>query len=72
MTKTRKPKVTEGRAKPRAIAVGFFYSSVGPRRDVLRLEIDLKGVSFKARRLAVDRVMRLAERYDFISEGGDK
>ena len=50
---------------PRAIAVGFFYASKGSRRDVLRLEIDLKGTSQKDRKKAVGAVMKLADKYGF-------
>lgn len=62
MPKTSKPITLH---KPKAVAVGFFYSKKGPRSEVLRLEIDLKHTTTVDRHKAVNRIMRLAELYDF-------
>jgi hypothetical protein len=45
----------------RVISIGFFYSSTGRKKDVFRVEVDLKDADPKMRKKVIDHAMKLAK-----------
>jgi hypothetical protein len=45
----------------RVVSIGFFYSSKGPKKDVFRLELDMRDMPDVERRKLINQFTKLME-----------